>query len=90
MYLRCIARVGALNHYNKELSKLQAEKNPGKMYQSLGVVTVLNGGGFWARYVAHASSVATEIRSFKLEKLSNAGRTSSEKTGEPSASGGAE
>lgn len=43
-----------------------------------------------SRAAAHTSSVATTIRSFRLEKLSNAGRTSSEKTGEPSGSGGAE
>ena len=47
------------------------------------------GEGFFERRLAHTSSVATAIRSFTLPKLSRAGRTSSEKTGEPSGSGGA-
>ena len=46
--------------------------------------------GLFERRLAHTSSVATAIRSFTLLKLSRAGRTSSEKTGEPSGSGGAE
>lgn len=37
----------------------------------------------------HASSVATVMRSFTLPTLSKAGRTSREKTGLPSGSGGA-
>jgi hypothetical protein len=48
------------------------------------------GEGLFERRLAHTSSVATAIRSFTLPKLSRAGRTSSEKTGEPSGSGGAE
>ena len=48
--------------------------------------------GFCASFLklAHASSVAATIRCFTLPKLSNAGLTSKEKTGEPSGSGGAE
>jgi hypothetical protein len=39
---------------------------------------------------AQTSSVATDTLSFILLKLSSAGRTSRENTGDPSASGGAE
>ena len=39
---------------------------------------------------AQTSSVVTDIRSFTLPKLSSAGRTSRENTGDPSGSGGAE
>lgn len=39
---------------------------------------------------AHTSSVAAAIRCFTLPRLSSAGRTSSEKTGEPSGRSGAE
>lgn len=42
------------------------------------------------RKEAQTSSVAIEIRCLILPKLSIAGRTSREKTGEPSGSGGAE
>ncbi len=45
---------------------------------------------FCSRNVDHASSVATAIRSLMLPKLSRAGLTSSEKTGDPSGRGGAE
>ena len=55
-------------------------------------------GGHWAlcelsralfsRSAAQASSVAAAMRCLMLPTLSSAGRTSSEKTGEPSGSGG--
>lgn len=49
-------------------------------------------GGFllFSRRLAQTSSVATAIRSFMQPILSRAGRTSKEKTGEPSGSEGAE
>ena len=48
------------------------------------------GEDLFERRLVHTSSVATAMRSLTLLKLSRAGRTSREKTGEPSGSGGAE
>jgi hypothetical protein len=50
----------------------------------------LGGEDGLSRRFAHTSSVAAITRSLMLPKLSNAGRTSREKTGLPSGSGGAE
>lgn len=61
-----------------------------KRHESYHQGEVDAGEGLFERRLAHTSSVATAIRSFTLPKLSRAGRTSSEKTGEPSGSGGAE